>query len=210
MKFFPLATLSILLSLFGCATLAAAEPSADDAGWVSLFDGKTLDGWHQIGDGKWVVEEGSIHGKTDKAAKLYGLLVSDKKYKNLKVRFKFKSVEGNSGFYIRGYSEPPDRAYGLQIEIDPSRSTGGIYESYHRGWISQPTPELVEKCFKLGQWNEMLITAIAGDVVVKLNGTKTAELKNDPAQQPGHLILQMNSGNKMLVMFKDIEVLALP
>lgn len=189
---------------------AAADTDSKEKVWKPLFDGKTLAGWHKVGDGDWVVQDGAIVGKTATAAKLYGLLVSDKKYKNLKVRFKFKSLHGNSGFYIRGYIEPPDRANGLQIEVDPRESTGGIYESYKRAWISQPSPELVKTYYRLDQWNEMLITAEGGHVVVKVNGVQSAELKNDPVQAAGHLILQMHAGNEMLVMFKDIEVLELP
>ncbi len=89
-------------------------------GWVSLFDGKTLKGWHLVGDGEWVVEDGAIVGKTQKAAKLYGLLVSDKQYKDLRVKFRFKSLAGNSGFYVRCNIKPPDRAHGLQVEVDPA------------------------------------------------------------------------------------------
>ena len=67
--------------------------------------------------------------------------------------------------------------------------------------------ELVNKCYKSGQWNKMLITANSGDVVVEINGVKTSELKNDPLQEAVHFILQMHCGHKMLVMSKDIEVL---
>jgi hypothetical protein len=213
MKSSQVLTLGLAVALLGClmvGPLTAADKPEKESGWTSLFDGKTLNGWHKVGDGNWVVEDGAIVGKTATAAKLYGLLVSDKKYKNLNVRFKFKSIKGNSGFYIRGYIEEPDRANGLQIEVDPRGSTGGIYESYKRAWISQPSEELVKSYYKLDQWNEMLITATGGDVVVKVNGVKAAELKNDPVQDAGHLILQMHAGNEMLVYFKDIEVQELP
>lgn len=200
----------VVCIVLGWAACTVTAESTTTSNWKPLFDGKALDGWQPVGDGRWVVEDGAICGKTDIAADRYGLLVSDKKYKNLKVRFKFKSVEGNSGFYIRGNVLPPDKAHGLQIEISPRGITGGIYESYGRGWISRPTAELVNKCYKPGHWNEMLITANAGDVVVELNGVKTAELKNDPVQEAGHFILQLHSGHKMHVMFKDIEVLERP
>ena len=213
MKLSQLLTLGLALALLGCllaSPATAADKPEKEKGWTSLFDGKTLSGWHKVGDGNWVVEDGAIVGKTATAAKLYGLLVSDKKYKNFNVRFKFKSIKGNSGFYIRGYIEKPDRANGLQIEVDPRGSTGGIYESYKRAWISQPSKELVKSYYKLDQWNDMFITAQGGDVVVKVNGVKAAELKNDPVQAAGHLILQMHAGNEMLVYFKDIEVQELP
>ncbi len=186
-----------------------ANEAQSKGGWVSLFDGKTLKGWHQVGDGEWLVEDGAIVGKTQKAAKLYGLLVSDKKYKNLRVKFQFKSLAGNSGFYVRCNIKPPDQAHGLQVEVDPRNNTGGIYESYGRNWIGKPRAEVVKKVYKLDKWNEMEILADGGHVVTRLNGTKIAELKNDPAVKPGHLVMQMHSGNKMLVMFKDIKVLDL-
>ena len=77
-----------------------ARALAEEGDWISLFDGKTLNGWHQVGDGEWIVEDGAIVGKTQEAAKLYGLLVSDDVYRDFTVRLKFKSLKGNSGFYI--------------------------------------------------------------------------------------------------------------
>ncbi len=215
MKAITLGLATALCFCLSANTLSAAEKTAPTTkaqakdGWVSLFDGKTLKGWHLVGDGEWVVENGAIAGKTQKAAKLYGLLVSDKKYQNLRVMFQFKSLAGNSGFYVRCNIKSPDRAHGLQVEVDPRNNTGGIYESYGRKWVSQPSAEVVKKAYKLDKWNEMEILADGGHVVTWLNGTKIAESKNDPATSPGHLVMQMHSGNKMLVMFKDIKVLDL-
>ncbi len=187
-------------------TLAADKDGASERPWQSRFDGKTRAGWPQVGDGDWVIEDGAITGKTQTAAKLYGLLVSDKKYKNLRVKFTFKSLEGNSGFYVRARVEKPDKAHGLQVEVDPRNYTGGIYESYGRAWVSKPDAGLVKKAFKHDQWNEMEILADGGHIVTWLNGTQIAESKNDPVREAGHLIMQMHSGNKLLVKFKDILI----
>lgn len=192
--------------IVGSSSLAA-EKKGD---WVSLFDGKTLKGWHQVGDGEWVVEDGAIVGKTQEAAKLYGLLVSDEVYGDCTVRLKFKSLKGNSGFYIRMELEKPDKAHGLQIEVDPRNSTGGIYESYGRAWVSQPDAEKVAKYFKLDDWNDMEIAAYGGNVTVKVNGVVSAQLKDDPSRPAGRLAMQMHAGNEMLVMFKDIQVKGQP
>ena len=93
------------------------KKDAPERDWQALFDGKSLQGWHHESDGEWVVEDGAITGKTQTAAKLYGLLVSDKKYKNLRVKFTFQSLEGNSGFFtageVQGY---PDRGIGRKDE----------------------------------------------------------------------------------------------
>lgn len=198
---------AIFLSLTGYSL--AAEKGDSKLPWKSVFDGKTLKGWHQVGDGDWVVEEGAITGKTQTAAKLYGLLVSDKKYKNVRVKFSFKSLEGNSGFYVRCHIKQPDKAHGLQVEVDPRNNTGGIYESYGRAWVSKPDEAVVKKAFKHDQWNEMEILADGGHIVTWLNGIQIAESKNDPVLDAGHLVMQMHSGNKLLVMFKDIQVVDL-
>ena len=194
---------------FGNAAQAQEKPKAE-ATWQSLFDGKTLAGWHQVGDGQWVVEEGAIVGRTQTGAKLYGLLVSDAVYRDLTVRLKFKSLKGNSGFYVRMVLEKPDKAHGLQIEIDPRKGTGGIYESYGRAWIVQPTAEDLAKYFKLDDWNELTVAAFGGNVEVKVNGIASAKVQDDPSRPGGSLAMQMHAGNEMLVMFKDIEILAPP
>lgn len=203
----------IRLFIAACLTAAVlALPvmarEAPEADWKKLFDGKTLNGWHHFGEGEWVVENGAIVGRTQKTAKLYSLLVSDGVYMDFTVRFKFKAVTGNSGFYIRTVTESPDKAHGLQIEVDPQNNSGGIYESYRRKWIDKPTAAEQAAYFKPGEWNDVTVAAYGGDVKVTVNGVTTAELTSDPSRPAGQFALQMHAGNEMLVMFKDIEILA--
>jgi hypothetical protein len=195
-----------------CLALSVPAVAADDkpGEWKPLFDGKTLDGWHHFGEGKWVVEDGAIVGKTDKASKLYSLLISDGVYMDFTVRFKFKSIQGNSGFYARVVTEDPDKAHGLQVEVDPRNNSGGIYESYRRAWVDKPEAEEQAKYFKKDDWNAVEISAYGGDVKVTVNGYTTAELKDDPSRPAGQIAMQMHSGNEMLVYFKDIEIKYVP
>ncbi len=175
--------------------------------WRPLMDGKTLDGWHSIGDGKWTVEDGAFVGRANKT-RLYGLLVSNDEFADFTVRFKFKCLAGDSGFYVRTIFKEPDQAHGLQVQVGlPGSGAGGIYESYGRGWLDKPTGEQEKKILKSDDWNQMKITAHGPDIVVYINGVKTAELKGDKSRAKGHFALQMHSGNVMHVMFKDIEIL---
>ncbi|MDP6636369.1 MAG: DUF1080 domain-containing protein [Phycisphaerae bacterium] len=177
---------------------------------VPLMDGKTLTGWHTVGGGKWTVEDGAFVGRA-KNARLYGLLVSDKTFKNFIVSLNFKCLAGDSGFYIRTLIEKPDKAKGLQVQVGlPGSGAGGIYESYGRRWLDKPTAAQEKKILKTDAWNKMTISASGGDVVVRVNGVKTAELKNDKGRPKGHFALQMHSGNVMHVMFKDIKIKELP
>jgi len=182
---------------------AAADKTAD---WKPLMDGKTLSGWHPVGDGKWTVEDGAFVGRADNE-KLYGLLVSDKTFRDFAVRFKFKCLSGDSGFYIRTIIKEPEKANGLQIQVGRIKSgVGGIYESSGRAWVSKPSDELEKSYTKDDQWNEMVIEAHGGNVVVTVNGIKSAELKDDPSRPEGHFALQMHAGCVMHVLFKDIEI----
>ena len=197
-------SLLLVLSVFlfpNILTAAEKKPA-----WKPLMDGKTLAGWHKVGDGEWTVEDGAFVGRADKA-KLYGLLVSDKKFKDFKVRFKFKCLSGDSGFYIRTLIKPPEKAHGLQVQVGlPGSGVGGIYESYGRAWIDKPKVEDEKEYTKTDDWNEMTIAAHGGHVVVHVNGVKTSELRDDPGRPKGHFALQMHSGNVMHIMFKDMKI----
>jgi hypothetical protein len=197
-----------LISLAVANCLLACLATAEDgkAGWKPLMDGKTLTGWHPVGDGQWTVEDGAFVGRANNE-KLYGLLVSDKTFRDCTVRFKFKCLSGDSGFYIRTIIKEPEKANGLQVQVGRTKSgVGGIYESYGRAWVSKPSDDLEASYTKDDQWNEMVIDAQGGNVVVTVNGIKSAELKDDPSRPEGHFALQMHSGCVMHVMFKDIEI----
>jgi hypothetical protein len=195
--------LSLVLGALLCADVLAGEKKPK---WKPLMDGKTLKGWHPVGDGQWTVEDGAFVGRADNE-KLYGLLVSDKTFKDFTVRFKFKCLSGDSGFYIRTIIKPPEKAHGLQVQVGlPGSGVGGIYESYGRAWIDKPDPEKEKEYTKTDAWNEMEIAAHGGDIVVHVNGTKTAELEDDKSRPEGHFALQMHAGCVMHVMFKEIEI----
>ncbi len=170
------------------------------------MDGKTLAGWHPVGQGEWKIEDGAFVGRANKT-KLYGLLVTDKTFSDFELRLKFKVISGDSGVYIRTMIKPPDRAHGMQIQVGPPGSgTGGIYESYGRGWLVRPSKEAEKKFLKPKQWNELTISARGSHFVVHVNGQKAAELSDEKSRPEGHIALQMHAGNIMHVMFKEISV----
>jgi hypothetical protein len=189
------------------ALLLGAACTGTAAEFVPLFDGKTLDGWHTAPGGSWEVKDGVIVGTSPKTERRHGMLLSDKQYGDFVLRLKFKSLKGNSGLYFRAERvESPVTVHGFQAEIAPSGPVGGLYETGGRAWVVKPDAERVKGCFKPGDWNEMTITAKGKDVSVQLNGTTTAELKNDPGRLAGHFGLQLHGGNEMHVEFKDIEI----
>jgi len=194
----------LLVVMWGARTAGAGEEPKKN--WKPLMDGKTLAGWHPVGHGKWTVEDGAFVGRANNE-KLYGLLFSDQTFQDFTVRFKFKFISGDSGFYIRTILKEPDEAHNLQVQVGaPGSGLGRIYESYGRGWLAKPDPEAEKKVYKPNDWNEMEISAHGGHIVVKVNGQTTCELKDYQGRTVGHFALQMHSGTVNEVMFKDIEI----
>lgn len=191
--------------LFVCA--GPVSQAGQECQWRPLFDGKTLTGWHKVGHGEWEVKDGAIVGTADNA-KLYGLLESNDVFKDFTVRFKFRCFSGDSGFYVRTMILPPEKAHKMQIQVGRDGSgTGGVYESYGRGWLDKLPKEEESKLYKPeGEWNEMVIDAHGQKIAVTVNGTKTAEVEDTPDYRAGHCVLQMHAGCVMHVEFKDIEV----
>jgi hypothetical protein len=184
---------------------------AEEEGFVPLFDGQTLKGWHALPGGHWVVRDGILMGTSDKNEPRHGLLLSDKKYGDFTVRLKFWLVKGNSGFYFRCEKvDDPVGVFGLQAEMANDHTVGGLYETGGREWVANSDPQRIKKCYKPGKWNELTVSAQGRHISVQLNGTTTAELRDDPGRLTGQLALQLHGGQEMQVMFKDIAIRVRP
>jgi hypothetical protein len=169
-----------------------------------------LEGWHITGNGNWTIQDGVIEGKQAETEKSYTHVVSDKSYKDFKASLKFKAIKGNSGFYFRVKQDEQGRMHGFQAEIDETRDAGGIYESYGRNWVVNPDDQFVKTYFKPQEWNEMTVEAHGPHVVVSVNGTKVSEINDSTVRMEGPFALQIHGGQDVHVMFKDIEIEALP
>ena len=187
--------------------LIASQAAAAEKGFVPLFDGKTLDGWHALPGGNWQVKDGVIVGTSPRSERRHGILLSDKLLKDFTIRLKFKALKGNSGLYFRAEKvNHPHGVNGFQAEIADRGSIGGLYETGGRAWVVKPSAEQVKKCFKPGEWNQMTVSARGRHICVEVNGQKTAELRDDPGRLEGHIGLQLHGGQDMHVEFKDIEL----
>jgi hypothetical protein len=205
-------SLWVLLGGFLLAAQAGAQAPAGK-GWISLFNGKDLSGWKNNGQEKWVVEEGTILGESTVGH--YGYLTTENTYSDYVLRLKFKcETDGNSGVFTRSTitgnspATGPD-IEGMQVEVDPTRHTGGIYESGRRGWVALPTPA-GEKAIKAREWNDLEIAVEGRHYVTRLNGVQCVDfLDPDPKFTNGIIGLQLHTGGGVKIRFKDIYLLPL-
>lgn len=173
---------------------------------VSLFNGKDLTGWTVHGTEKWYVKNGELvcESGPDKA---YGYLSTNKDYKNFEFSVQFlQEANGNSGVFIRSGIDGV-KINGWQVEVAPlNHSTGGIYESYGRGWLIKPKPE-DEKHLKVGKWNTLKIKVLNDEVTSWLNGHQMVHLKDEKiGNGKGFIALQIHDGGGIKVRWKDFKL----
>lgn len=133
----------VFLAALAVAGAGAMNPATgggnkkSDDGWISLFDGKTLNGWHvsaktghsraskNESGGRWVVENGAIVGSQDIPGN-GGIVITDKKFKNFEVKLEMNNDFGpDSGLFLR--STEDGKAYQAMIDYHKDGNVMGVY-----------------------------------------------------------------------------------
>lgn len=172
----------------------------------SIFNGKDLTGWTIHGTEKWYVDQGELVCESG-PDKQYGYLSTNKSYKNFVLTLEFKQESnGNSGVFFRSSIEGV-KISGWQCEVaPPDKFTGGIYESYGRGWLIKPKPE-DEQWLRMGEWNTMKLQVNGDEVQTWLNGHEMIRLKDEKiGQGNGFIALQIHDGGGIKVRWKNISI----
>jgi hypothetical protein len=202
---------------FGCfafAMILSQVAAAQEGKWVSLFDGKSLDGWTALelgqttGMSKWEVNDGAIEGSGKQS-----MLFSPRgDYKNFRFRAELKINDGgNSGMYIRTPKEPLfSKGYEIQVNSthrDPIK-TGSLYTYVHL--YKQLVPpdtfftqevEAVDKMYR-GKLVTHIKVSVNGDVLYEF-------LDHDRAWTEGHFAFQQHDPGSR-VTIRKVEVMELP
>jgi hypothetical protein len=169
-----------------------------------LFNGKDLSGWIIYGTEKWYVEDGLLISESG-PDKEYGYLGTEKSYQDFEINLEFKQEDnGNSGVFIRSTVDGT-KVSGWQVEVaPPGNDTGGIYESYGRGWLIKPDPAK-DKALKFGEWNKMKIIVKGGRVTSYLNGQMMVDYEDDKIKEgKGGVLLQIHDGGGIKVYWRNI------
>jgi hypothetical protein len=235
-------TIAAVLTAVGTTIACGAEPtqspkktipyvcSEDSPEFISLFDGKTLDGWKAADMNWWSVEDGAITAKITKekpCRKNQYLFseVGEMKDFELKLAHRILSPHGvNCGFQYRSAHYKDDDCKGYQIDNNLPDMIR-LYDEFgrhtlaHRGQRAifdengtKTTTKILEAkgepWFDLTQWHEYHLICRGPKLTLLVNGRLVAEvIDNDPENHDlsGLLALQLHSGPPMTVQFKDIR-----
>lgn len=193
----PCAVRAMLVVVLAVVTFSGGVSLAAGEDWITLFDGKSLDGWMNSGGGEpspgWVVEDGALVRK-DRA----GYLWTRERFGDFTLELDYKT-EGNSGIFIRT-DEPRNCVQtGIEVAINlPTRnpnkhSPGALYD------LVSPSKEASQR----GEWNHVVITAQGPRITVKINGEEVVDADLDkwttPHKNPD------GTNNKFNTALKDFK-----
>ncbi len=187
-------------------SLATASINAQK---TTLFNGIDLSGWNVHGTELWYVEDGLLVCESGPDKK-YGYLSTEKYYDDFVLTLEFKQeANGNSGVFLRSTLEGT-KISGWQVEVaPPGKNSGGIYESYGRGWLIKPKPEK-DEALKMGYWNKMKIKVEGDKVITWINGTRMITLTDEKlGNGKGSIALQIHSGGGIKVKWRNLKVRSL-
>ena len=173
---------------------------------TTLFNGKDLTGWNIHGTELWYVEDGLLVCESGPEEK-YGYLSTKKFYDDFILTLEFKQeANGNSGVFFRSTLEGT-KISGWQVEVaPPGNDSGGIYESYGRGWLIKPDPEK-DKALKMGDWNRMKIKVVGDKVTTWLNNTQMISFTDEKiGRGKGSIALQIHDGGGIKVRWRNLKV----
>jgi hypothetical protein len=160
-------------------------PEKTDEGWVSLFDGKTLAGWHNYGKTSvgeaWKVQDGTLYLDTTKKAGWQtaqgGDIVSAEEYENFDLKLEWKIAPGgNSGIIFYVHEDTTKYKYvwntGPEMQVlDNDLHADGKIPKHRAGDLYDLISCKTETVKKPGEWNEAEIISKDGKLDFILNGT---------------------------------------
>jgi hypothetical protein len=214
--------LVLLTLIFTSATLFAQEATRKN--WESLFDGKTLKGWHKLaGSATYWVEDGAIVGTTAlDSTSPNTFLVNDRKFTGdfiLEMEVKLEDTITNSGIQFKSNFNDTafkgkGRVYGYQFELDPSlrKWSGGIYDEGRREWLytgaMNPGSQTL---FTTGVYHKVRIECIGKTIKTWLDGKPVAFVVDTLDKNEGLLGLQVHAIKKAAaankkIYWKNIEI----
>ena len=211
------------LLIRGAEWAATGEVTTPDGlDWQPLFNGKDLSGWRKPADLRltsapadardiWKVEDGAIVGDSP-GIKHNDFLVSARRFSDfvLQLKVRLRPDEENSGIQIRSEWLPNGEMYGYQADAGKGW-WGSLYdESTGRNLLVSSYAEKGSKAVRPNEWNDYEVEAVGRKIRIKINGTVTSEYEDEVTRPDGHIALQVHSGGRLRVEFKDVRIRELP
>jgi hypothetical protein len=204
-------------AIFLCIIFCSASIHTNSDEWISLFDGKSLNGWKVGANAEtFKVDDGMIVVNGETAHLFYDGDLQDHNFKNFEFKADVMTTPGsNSGIYFHtAYQESGWPAKGYEVQVNNShtdwRRTGGLYA----------IDDVKEVFVKDNEWFTEYIKVEGKRVIIKLNDKTVVDYTEPenverPKSMEGRVL---SSGTfalqghdpKSKVYFKNIMIKPLP
>jgi Domain of Unknown Function (DUF1080) len=182
---------------------------------VSVFDGRTFQGWEGDTKKTWRIQDGAlVGGSLSETVPRNDFLVTTKSYGNFVLRLKFK-LEGTEGFINSGVqfrsqraTDPAHEMVGYQADLG-AKYWGSLYDETRRNKVlAEADAAVVTQALKPNDWNDYEIRAEGRRIRLSINGRQTIDYTepDESIPQTGLIGLQIHGGGKGQVSFKDITI----
>ncbi len=211
---------TVALILLACTGARSAESQPD---WITLFDGRSLDGWHASENSdSWSVQEGCLvaHGK--RSHLFYDGAVAKHDFRNFELEAEIKTAPGaNSGIYFHTrYQETGWPATGYEVQVNNTHRGSGNYRELKRTGSLYAVRNIYQACAKDNAWFRVRVKVVGNRVRVWVNDYPTVDYlqptdpirnKHNPGRLLGHgtFALQGHDPDSR-VAYRRIAVRVLP
>jgi hypothetical protein len=206
---------TVVVFLFtACAVNHTPKPET-----ISLFDGKTFNGWEGDTVNTWRIENGAlVGGSLTDSVKNNEFLATVQTFKNFDLTLQFK-LTGTSGFVNAGVQVRSQRMTNPAYEMTGYQADlghffwGALYDESRRNkFLARADADLVNKLVRNGDWNDYRVRCTGRRIEIWLNGTQTVDYteEDESIVQSGLIALQIHGGGKAEVAYKDIRLVRLP
>ena len=205
--------ISVTASLWICVSgISYSEPKPsekdNEQGFVPLFNGKDLSGWEGNFE-LWKVKDQIIVADSP-GIRQNEFLATKKTFEDFELRleFRMKDGKGNSGVQFRSKRLPNSKAIvGYQADLG-ANFWGCLYDEHRRRKVLVRAPKKLDEVLKKAGWNSYVIRAQGDHIVQKINGLTTVDYheSDDSIARKGIIALQVHSGPKMKIEFRNIRI----
>jgi hypothetical protein len=175
----------VRMLLYASLIVLAVPAFADEGSWISLYNGKNLDGWEQKNGLAHYDAQGETIVGTSVPNSPNSFLCTKKNYGDFELEFEVMVDKAlNSGVQIRSESKPDyqkGRVHGYQVEIAVDGFSGGIYDEARRGKFlnADAKSDSANKLLKENEWNKYRVICKGNHFQTWVNGVAVTDLTDD-------------------------------
>lgn len=203
-----------ILFFFNITATVKAQPIQKP---ITLFDGKTFNGWEGDTVNTWrIFNNALMGGSLTETVPHNEFLATTESFGDFELMLEFKItgtgfVNAGVQFHSERSKNPAYEMIGYQADLG-ERYWASLYDESRRDLtIVQPDSALIKKILKPATWNRFKIKSVGRRIRIWLNDVQTVDY-SEPDEKiihTGKIALQVHGGGKALAAYRNIKIIRL-